>query len=282
MTLHDTAPVSAQEIEAWRAHIGRRELRRQRLDVETLRRFAAAQGADMDVERQAPPLAHWAYFLETVGQEAIGSDGHPRRGGLLPAVRLPRRMFAAATMTFETPLALDALAELSITVTDVRHRSGKTGDLIFVEVDRRLSQEGRERLTERQTIVYRGAGQPTGPVVPIEPPPHSEASIWLPDSVELFRFSAATFNSHRIHYDLPYANGEEGYPGLVVHGPLTAAKLFALAQARGGRAIQRFEFRAVTPLFVGQPIYLAPGGDDGEVQAIRCDGVVAMIAKAVF
>jgi 3-methylfumaryl-CoA hydratase len=278
----ETGAIRPEEIEAWSAHIGRREIRRQRLDVESLRRFAAAQGADMDVERRPPPLAHWAWFVETVGPEGIGPDGHPRRGGLLPPVRLPRRMFAAAVMTFERPLALDAEGELSITVADVRHRSGKTGDLVFVEVDRRLSQEGRGRLSERQTIVYRGLGGPVAPIEPTDLPLRHDAEAWLPTPVDLFRFSAVTFNSHRIHYDNPYATQEEGYPGLVVHGPFTAAKLFAFAQSRAGRAIRRFEFRAVAPLFVGQPIYLAPGGEEGEVQALRCDGAVAMNAKAAF
>ena len=274
--------IQPEEIEAWRSHVGRQEVRRQCLDAESLRRFAAAQGADMDVERRLPPLAHWAYFVETVGPEGIGADGHPRRGGLLPSVRLPRRMFAAAVMTFTEPLMLDTEGELSMTVADVRHRSGKTGDLVFVEVDRRLSQEGRERLSERQTIVYRGLGDRVPAVEPTSLPPRPDAEVWQPTSVDLFRFSAVTFNSHRIHYDQPYATGEEGYPGLVVHGPFTAAKLFAFAEARAERPIRRFEFRAVAPLFVGQPIYLAPGAEEPEVQAIRCDGVMAMSAKVAF
>jgi 3-methylfumaryl-CoA hydratase len=272
--------VRPEEIEAWRGHIGRQEIRRQRLDVESLRRFAAAQGADLDVERMPPALGHWAYFLETVGPEAIGADGHPRRGGLTPPIRLPRRMFAAAVMTFAEPLSLDEPAELSLTVADVRHRAGKTGDLVFVDVERRLSQAGRERLTERQTIVYRGLGEAVGAIEPANLPDDPEAPIWTPGPTDLFRFSAATFNSHRIHYDLPYARTEEGYPGLVVHGPLTAAKLFAYARARAGRPIRRFSFRAMAPLFAGQPIRLAPGAADGEVQAIRCDGAVAMSASA--
>jgi 3-methylfumaryl-CoA hydratase len=282
LTAIETGPVRPEEIEAWSAHVGRREMRRQRLDVESLRRFAAAQGADMDVERRLPPLAHWAYFVETVGPRGIGPDGHPRRGGLLPPVRLPRRMFAAAVMAFHEPLTLDAEGELSITVADVRHRTGKTGDLVFVEVDRKLSQEGRERLTERQTIVYRGLGDPVAPIEPTDLPPRHDAEVWLPTPVDLFRFSAVTFNSHRIHYDHPYVTREEGYPGLVVHGPFTAAKLFAFAEARAGRPVRRFEFRAMAPLFVSQPIYLAPGEEQGEVQALRCDGVVGMAAKAVF
>ena len=282
VTGEQTGAIRPEEIEAWSAHVGRQEIRHQRLDVESLRRFAAAQGADMDVERHAPPLAHWAYFVETVGPEGIGPDGHPRRGGLLPPVRLPRRMFAAAVMTFAEPLALDTEGELSITVADVRHRAGKTGDLVFVEVDRRLVQEGRERLTERQTIVYRGLGDPVDPIEPTDLPLRHEAEVWLPTPVDLFRFSAVTFNSHRIHYDHPYVTREEGYPGLVVHGPFTAAKLFAFAQARAGGPIRRFEFRAVAPLFVSQPIYLAPGDREGEVQALRCDGAVAMSAQAGF
>ena len=282
MTDTNTAPIRPEEIEAWRAHIGKTDIRRQRLDVENLRRFAAAQGADLTVERQAPPLAHWAYFLETVGPAAIGPDGHPRRGGLMPPVRLPRRMFASAVMTFSAPLILDEEAELTVTVADVRHRSGRTGDLVFVEVDRRISQDGAERLTERQTIVYRGLSEPAPPVVATDLPPHRNAEVWTPGPVDLFRFSAVTFNSHRIHYDAPYAAGEEGYPGLVVHGPFTAAKLYALAEARAGRPVRRFEFRAMAPLFAGQPIYLAPGAEEGDVQAIRSDGVVAMSAVAGF
>ncbi len=282
MSDHHSAPIAPDEIESWRGHLGRSESRRQKLDIEVLRRFAAAQGADLDVERQAPPLAHWAFFLETVGPEAIGPDGHPRRGGLLPPVRLPRRMFASAVMTFSEPLTLDAEAELTVTVADVRHRSGRTGDLVFVEVDRRIVQAGRDRLTERQTIVYRSLGEATAAVIPTDLPPHRNAEVWTPGPVDLMRFSAVTFNAHRIHYDFPYATQEEGYPGLVVHGPFTAARLFAISGDPGGRPIRRFEFRAMAPLFASQPIYLAPGGEPGETQAIRCDGAVAMAARAGF
>ncbi len=274
----ETRAIRPEEVEAWRGHIGRQEIRRQRLDVESLRRFAAALGADLDVERQLPPMAHWAWFLETASPGAIGADGHPRRGGLLPPVRLPRRMFAAAALEFASRLALDEPAELSLTVADVRHRRGKTGDLVFVEMDRRLSQDGEPRLSERQTIVFRGVGEPQAPIVAGDFPRPPEAEPWNPGPVDLFRFSAVTFNAHRIHYDLPYATGEEGYPGLVVHGPFTAARLFGYAQARAGRPIRRFDFRAAAPLFAGQPILLAPGAGPGEVQAIRCDGAAAMTA----
>lgn len=268
-------------IEAWRGHIGRSEVRRQLLDVETLRRFAAATGADMDVERAPPPLGHWAYFLDVVPPGDLGPDGHPKRGRLLPPVTLPRRMFASASIVFSEPLALGREAELTLTVADVKHRSGRTGDLVFVEVDRLLTQDGRERLTERQTIVYRGVGDPTPPVQPKPQPQRAGEEIWTPGPTDLFRFSAVTFNSHRIHYDQAYVRDEEGYPGLVVHGPFTAVKLAALAaRARPGQALRRFAFRANAPLFVGQPVQLAPAAAPGEVEAIRCDGTLAMSAQA--
>jgi 3-methylfumaryl-CoA hydratase len=278
-----TAP-TADEIETWRGHVGRSETRRQRLDVETLRRFAAAVGADLDVERTPPPLAHWAYFLDVVGPADIGPDGHPRRGrGVMPAITLPRRMFASAAMRFSEPLALGQDAELTLTVADVKHRVGKTGELVFVEVDRVLAQEGRERLSERQTIVYRGAGEATAAVQPADLPPRPGEEVWTPNPVDLFRFSAVTFNSHRIHYDQTYVRDEEGYPDLVVHGPFTALKLATLAgrDQRDG-ALKTFTFRAVSPLFVDQPIRLAPGAAPGEVEATRCDGALAMSASAAF
>jgi 3-methylfumaryl-CoA hydratase len=280
MTEADAA-ITPEEIERWRAYVGRSETRRQVLDIESARRFAAAVGADLDVERTPPPLGHWAYFLEAVGQDGLGPDGHPRRGeGLLPPVRLPRRMFASAAMTFAEPLFLGHEAELTLTVAEVNHRSGRTGDLVFVEVDRTLTQDGRVRLTERQTIVYRGVGVPTPAVRPSGGAALPGDEVWTPGPVDLFRMSAVTFNSHRIHYDLPYATGEEGYPGLVVHGPFTAVKLCALARARAAAPLTSFSFRANAPLFVGQPVRLRAGTAPGAVEAVRCDGVVAMTAQA--
>lgn len=273
-------PVTPEEFAAWQAFVGRSETRRQILDSESLRRYAVATGNSPDVEKALPPLAHWAWFLEAAPGDRLGPDGHPRRGeGILPPVRLERRMFASSAMSFPAPIELGAPAELTLRLAEVRHRSGRSGDLVFVEVDRVLTQSGVERLRERQTIVYRAAGERTAPVAPQDVPEPSGAVRWTPGPVELFRFSAATFNSHRIHYDLPYARDVEGYPGLVVHGPLTAARLFAYAATRIG-PIARFSFRAQAPLFAGQPILLAPGEGNGEVRAIRCDGAVAMTAEA--
>ena len=266
--------ITDAEVEAWRGWIGRTETREQRLDPEIARRYAAAVGSDLDVERAFPPLGHWAYFVDVVVPDGLGADGHPKRGGdgLMPPVSLARRMFAAGALEFVAPLVLGLDAELRLTIADVRHRAGRSGDLVFVDVDRALAQQGRVRVQERQTIVYRDAGDATPPVVPAAD--LAGVDGWTPTPADLFRYSAATFNGHRIHYDLPYATNDEGYPGLVVQGPFTAAKLFALAQASG--AIRTFSFQARAPLFAGLPIQLK--ADAGTLEAVRCDGAVAMSA----
>ncbi|MBV2148101.1 hypothetical protein KRZ98_07360 [Sphingobium sp. AS12] len=266
--------ISEAGITEWQSAIGRAENIQQILELESLRRYALAIGADPDVERVLPPLAHWAFFLPASTDGDIGEDGHPRRGGFLPAIPLPRRMFAAASIAFKAPLELGAPASLTSSVAQVTHKSGRSGDLIFVEVDRLLEQAGVVRVSERQSYVYRGEG---GPVpMPEAAANEPEGERWHPAEVNLFRFSAATFNGHRIHYDRAYATGVEGYPSLVIHGPLTAAKLAGLAMRTG--PIKSFSFRAQAPLFLGQSIFLQTGEAD-EVCAVRCDGTTGMTAK---
>jgi 3-methylfumaryl-CoA hydratase len=246
------------------------------LDPEMARRYAAAMGVSLDVARQFPPLGHWAYFNDAVEPSELGPDGHPKRGRFLPPVELPRRMFASATFAFEAPLALGEPAELVQTIADVRQRSGRSGELVLVDVERHLSQGGTLRLTETQTIVYREAGERTPPVP--DTGAAGEGELWRPNTVDLFRFSAATYNGHRIHYDQTYVREEEGYPDLVVHGPFTAAKLCGLAAQIAGRPLAAFSFRALAPLFVNQPVRLRTGDEAGSVVAIRCDGQTAMSA----
>jgi 3-methylfumaryl-CoA hydratase len=258
--------------------IGRREVRRQLIEAESLRRFAAAVGAPLDVERDPPPLAHWAFFNDIAAESELGEDGHPKRGGFMPPVALPRRMFAGAQTRFAGPLTLGVEAELEAVIVDVRHRSGRSGELVLVEVDRSISQAGRVRVEERQTIVYREAGEATAPVAAAPDIRQGGDEVWVPDSVQLFRYSAATFNAHRIHHDLAYAREVEGYPGLVVHGPLTAAKLCGLARRLAGSPLTGFGFRALAPLFEDQPVLLRPGEAPGSVTAVRCDGAIAMSA----
>lgn len=268
--------IDPAELAQWQASVGRTETRCEVLEHESLRRFALAVGSNPDVETVQPPLAHWAFFLPHSRDEDIGPDGHPRRGGFLPAITLPRRMFAAADIRFASPLVLGETAEILSTIASVTHKAGKSGDLVFVEVDRVLSQGGMERVRERQSYVYRGMGAATS--LPVSLADHLLGERWEPSAANLFRYSAVTFNSHRIHYDLPYAQAEEGYPALVVHGPFTATKLAAVAGQQG--SLTRFSFRAQAPLFLGQPIFLQREAD--ELRAVRFDGATAMTAKAGY
>ncbi|HEY1750636.1 MAG TPA: hypothetical protein VGG29_05200 [Caulobacteraceae bacterium] len=262
------------DIDAW---IGRTRVQTTILDPVIARRYAAAVGAPLDVAAAFPPLGHWAYFNDAVAPADLGPDGHPRRGLFLPPIALPRRMFASASLDFIAPLALGEPAELASTITDLRRRSGRSGDLVLIDVERRLTQAGALKLTETQTIVYRDAGDPTPAVQ--DTGAGGAGELWAPTVVDLFRFSAATYNSHRIHYDRAYATAEEGYPDLVVHGPFTAARLFDLAARAAGRPLTQFRFRALAPLFVGQPVLLHAGDEPGSVAAVRCDGQVAMTAS---
>ena len=261
------------DLSAW---IGRKRTDVAVLDPEVARRFAAALGVSLDVDAQFPPLGHWAYFNDAVEPAELGPDGHPKRGRFLPPVELPRRMFASATFAFEAPLALGEPAELMQTIADVRERSGRTGALVLVDVERRLSQGGAVKLTETQTIVYREAGESTPAVADVGG--GGEDELWTPNPVDLFRYSAATYNSHRIHYDQRYVREEEGYPDLVVHGPFTAAKLCDLAARTAGAPLKAFSFRALAPLFVNQPVRLRHGDEPNSVVAVRCDGQMAVSA----
>jgi 3-methylfumaryl-CoA hydratase len=208
--------LSPEDIATWSTYVGRTRRLTQVLDVESLRRFAVASGFAADVEAALPPLAHWAWFLSVAPDHELGSDGHPKRGDFLPPVSVPRRLFAGAKMSFDAPLELNAPAELAMTIANVSHKSGRTGDFVFIEVDRIVTQQARARVRERQTIVYRGEGGAAPLPDPSADVP-SKAAVWTPSPVNLFRFSAATFNAHRIHYDRAYATAEEGYPALVVH-----------------------------------------------------------------
>ncbi len=201
-----------------------------------------------------PSLWHWLYFLPIHAQSDIGPDGHARRGGFLPPVPLPRRMWAGSDFVFREPLRVgDSLSRTS-TIVDVKEKSGRTGPLVFVKVRHEVRRNGNAEvaLTEHHHIVYRPAPTP-GEVAP--PPQAAPAqSAWerhiVPDDVLLFRYSALTFNGHRIHYDRQYVTGVEGYPGLVVHGPLIATLLMDLLRRHAPSAtVRAFEFKAVRPTF---------------------------------
>ena len=221
----------------------------------------AALSATLDWPFERPPagtllpaLWHWLYFLPLARQSDIGPDGHPKRGGFLPPVALPRRMWAGSQLLFHVPLRVgDAISRTS-TIVDVTEKSGRTGTLIFVKVRHEIRRQNEEAIaiTEFHDIVYREAAKP-GDVAP--PPKQAPAASawerkWVPDDVLLFRYSALTFNGHRIHYDRRYVTAVEGYPGLVVHGPLIATLLLDLLRHQLPDAeLDRYEFRAVRPTF---------------------------------
>jgi 3-methylfumaryl-CoA hydratase len=268
--------ISETDIAHWRSWIGRTETRTEVLAPEPLRRFAAAVQEDLDIERTWPSLGHWAYFLPVTPAEALSVDGHWRSGGLMPPVPLQRRMSAGATIEFASALQLNRESIRTSVVRDVVHKPGRSGDLVIVELEHVIAQDDVERLRERQTFIFRPEGPPTPAVIPQANVAKTGDFTWQPNPVDLFRFSAATFNSHRIHYDLPYVTEIEGYPGLIVQGPYTAVKLFNRAASA---AIKRFSFRATAPLFAGQPVQLRQVSET-QFEAIRCDGTVAMMATA--
>lgn len=207
---------------------------------------AYAEGADL------PPLWHWLHFLPISPLNAAGPDGHPARGGFLPPVPLPRRMWAGSRFTFLAPLKIGDVARRVSTVKSVTHKSGKSGDLVFVTVRHDIAGPDGPAIEEEHDIVYRPAPVPGAPQPAAMPAP-AEAQ-WsfptVPDAVLLFRYSALTFNSHRIHYDLEYVTKEEGYPGLIVHGPLIATLLLdGLRRAKPQARVTRFAFRALAPTF---------------------------------
>ena len=264
--------ITEAQVAQWREAIGRERVEEERLDPLSWQRFAKAVGC-----KNYPALGHWAFFLPSPDDEDIGPDGHPRRGGFLPDVTLERRMFAASEIEMHHPLKAGVDAAQTSRVADVTRKQGASGDLVFAKVEKFIEQAGRLCIAETQAYVYRDAGAPV--TLPICEDSHPDEATWTPQEVNLFRFSAATGNAHRIHYDLPYTRDVEGYPALIVHGPFTAAKLADLASRDGELA--SFTFRASAPLFCGQPVRLERSGDD-RYDAIRCDGVTAVTARATF
>ncbi|RDE51035.1 MAG: acyl-CoA dehydrogenase [Candidatus Accumulibacter meliphilus] len=232
-----------------------------------------------------PPLWHWFYFLPRAAQAQLDVDGHPQRGGFMPPIPYPRRMFAGARMRFHRPLLIGQPARREAVIRDVRQKSGRSGSLAFVSVLCRFYQEDVLCIEEEQDIVYREPGPVLARPPVIEWPPVEDGAwshIVTPDPKLLFRFSALTFNAHRIHYDRPYAVEEEGYPGLVVHGPLTAILLIELLRKNSLRPVASFSFRGLAPLFDLAPFRLVCAGKDGQMslEAQAPDGVVAMSANA--
>jgi 3-methylfumaryl-CoA hydratase len=246
---------------------------------------------DLSQRMALPPLWHWLYFLPLHRQSELGPDGHARRGGFLPPVPLPRRMWAGGRLRWlpENPVMLgDAVRRVS-RIESVKHKAGRSGDLLFVLVRHEVHNAKGLALTEEHDIVYRAAARPDDPAPP--PQPAEQGAPWrreiTPDDVLLFRYSALTFNGHRIHYDRRYVTGIEGYPGLVVHGPLIATLLADLVRRHApGAFMDSFEFKAVRPTFDLHPfsVNAQPSGDGRSVRLWAADheGWLTMQATATL
>jgi 3-methylfumaryl-CoA hydratase len=281
---------AAMDLKSW---IGRSETVS---DIITATPYAALSATlDRAPERPAigtklPALWHWLYFLPLHRRSEIGPDGHAKRGGFLPPVPLPRRMWAGSQFTFDAPLRVGDAVTRTSTIEDVTEKSGRTGQLVFVTVRHEIAREGTAvALTEFHDIVYRDApgsdDQPRPPqAAPADPVWEKR---WVPDDVLLFRYSALTFNGHRIHYDRRYVTETEGYPGLIVHGPLIATLLLDLLRYEWPDAdLASYRFRAVRPTFDIHPFSVCgKPAEDGKTVYLWAhdhEGWLTMDATAVI
>jgi 3-methylfumaryl-CoA hydratase len=245
----------ASDLNHLRDWIGRSESRSDLLTATPVAALAATLDRDdpaPTVGTALPPLWHWLYFTPLTRQSELGEDGHAKRGGFLPPVPLPRRMWAGGRLDFLHPLRVGETVTRTSTIKDVSIKQGRSGALVFVCVRHDFSNAQGLALREEHDIVYRDAPLPSAPAPDPTPAPidaQFNREI-VPDPVLLFRYSALTFNGHRIHYDRSYVTGVEGYPGLIVHGPLIATLLMDLLRRNLPQAhVKRFSFKAVRPTF---------------------------------
>jgi len=278
------------DIDHLRQWVGKSEVREQHLEPFPARALARLLDREV-VPGDGDPLPipwHWLYFLDAPSRAGTGTDGHPERGGFLPPVPLPRRMWAAGDLTIHEPLTLGRAARKVSTVRSVEHKQGRAGSLVFVTVAHELEQSGKPCISELQHLVYREAPTAAAALPPGEPA--STAGDWSrtvhPDPVMLFRFSALTYNGHRIHYDRDYATREEFYPALVVHGPLLATLLLDLLVREGRISAPpaHFSFRAQRPAFDTEPLRLLGRSEPEGVALWTSDasGMVGMTASARY
>jgi 3-methylfumaryl-CoA hydratase len=279
--------VDASQLQQW---IGRAE---RRTDLVTAFPLAAL-AATLDLEPAVPapgtpidPLRHWLYFLPIARRSEIGPDGHPKRGGFLPPIELPRRMWAGGRLEFLRPIRVGDAIERVSTIANVEIKTGRTGTLAFVLVRHEINVKGEVAVREEHDIVYRDNPRPTDVAPPRKAAP-TDAALRrkiTPDDVLLFRYSALTFNGHRIHYDRRYVTEVEGYPGLIVHGPLQATLLADLArEAAAPAAMASFSFRAISPTFDIAPFEICARreGQDVKLWVQDLEGQLAMEAAATF
>ena len=255
-------------------------------------RFCATIACDqvsVNNVKVAPLAYHWCLGLPDSPMSELGEDGHPKKGGFLPPVELPRRMWASSKVEFIRALPIGASIKRNSSIASVTEKSGKTGALVFVGVDHETEVEGEVAIREQQTIVYRKATQTAAPLPANnaeQPQGWQIVEQLVPNAQLLFRYSALTFNSHRIHYDLPYAQSQELYPGLIVHGPLMATLVLQLAAKHGD--VAKFSFRGMSPAYCDQSLYLTANFDQSaepssaELATIGGDGRTCLSAQLEY
>lgn len=278
------------DIEHLKTWINRTESMHDVASVVPLKALSATLDRDdaIDLGNEIPPCWHWLYFLPLHKQSEIGADGHAKRGGFLPPVPLPRRMWAGSRIEFHAPVRAGQAVSRNSKILDVRLKEGRTGPLVFVNVEHQIRAEGQLAITEQHDIVYRdmpaqGEPVPEGILAPTN-------ATWTreiqPDDVLLFRYSALTFNGHRIHYDRRYVTQVEGYPGLIVHGPLIATLLLDLLRRSIPNAqVKTFTFKAMKPIFDIAPFNVCArkeGDKTVKLWAVTPEGHIAMDASATL
>jgi len=279
-------PVPPEQLSDW---IGRDETRCDAVTAPPLARLAALlnhTGASPWQAGSLPPLGHWLYALPAVPQSQLSEDGHPQLGQFLPPISLPRRMWAAGSLEFLHPIRIgDSIRKYSV-IEGIEEKKGRSGDLVFVKLRHDVHNPAGLALRETQELVYRDKPEASKALPESATEDPLPVADWtrtlMPDPILLFRFSAATFNSHRIHYDRDYAVGVEGYPGLVVHGPLIAILLMDLfLKNHPGALVARFRFRAHRPLFDSQPLTVCgiKRAAGAELWALNANRQIAMRAE---
>ena len=280
-----------QDLEKLKEWIGRTESDIDYVTVPAVHRLAATLDRADPMPKMGDPLPvgwHQILFPRVVRQSQIGADGHPERGDFLPPVPLPRRMFAGKRTTFHESLRVGDEVHRDSVIKGVTLKQGRTGQMVFVTVKTDITGPRGLAITEEHDYVYREAAPGGTPPQPPQPAPGR--AVWsrvvTPDPVMLFRYSALTFNGHRIHYDLPYVTKVEGYPGLVMNGGLTTLLVFELARTHASTPIRYISSRNVRALFVNQPITIAgePSTDNrtAKLWAVNQDGALALSAEAEF
>lgn len=271
--------------EQWTEWIGRRTEASVVLSPSQATRMAATLGRTTTyVEGDVlPPGWHWLYFHDIVPAGSLGEDGHPALGTTMPPVPLPRRMWAGGKLRFGAPLLLGSTVRRTSTIASITRKRGRSGELYFVDIDHELSCDDEVLGTESQNIVYRELETGSAPVPPAAASDADVSVMWHLDQVALFRYSALTFNGHRIHYDADYARDVEGYPNVVIHGPLLATLLMDLAVSRG-RVLTEFAYRARSPLSLPESFStnLRTADDDVTLWAAGPDTRLAMEATATY